>query len=104
MYTYDRTVNVYIGSPTVSFRAWVENLHELTNKNTGLISCVHAWNRDQRPRDSAATVSNVDLSARNIELCAAEGLSDVQSDLFSTNEVLAGRKRWGKSKCDLGET
>ena len=104
MCTYDRTVDVYIGSPTVSFRAWVKNQHELTNKNTRLISCVHARNRDQRSRGSAATVSNVDLSARNIELCAAEGLSDVQSDLFSTNEVLTGRKRWGKSKCDLGET
>ncbi len=51
------------------------------NSRSDTYASVHARDGHQGPRRAVAAIDHVQLSAANVELCATDARSDVQSDL-----------------------
>lgn len=58
--------------------------------NGAYVASVDARDRNERSRIAAATVSNLDLTARDVELGTTIGRSGVQRNGFHTDEVSEG--------------
>jgi hypothetical protein len=86
---------------------WTRGLVVLGNgvvdvyQDTRITGLVRAREADQRARTTTTAILNLDLSTRDIELCAARASSAVQSDVFGAKQILARGKRLGEGYRNL---
>ena len=80
-----------------TYRSWLNigcwNWVVDVDHDTGLATGVRAGEGNERAGTAAAAVCDVDLSAREVELRAAEARGGVQRDVLDADDVLAGRER-----------